>query len=207
MRKFFLPLILILSAGLAFASDNITFTAGSTSVSLQEGNREVSLSGNAAVTTGSLTIQADSITLSGDNYESISCSGSILITDSDQGLSIRTSSLFYDRTSERLLISSWCEISDTANELVASASSLYYDRNAELIELEMNVELVKNTSDGILSASAQRVTFDRAGSTLAFSGAAGVSWKDDDYQASVITIDLDEEKITLSGQIGGTVHG
>ena len=207
MRKFFLPLILILSAGLAFASDNITFTAGSTSVSLQEGNREVSLSGNAAVTTGSLTIQADSITLSGDNYESISCSGSILITDSDQGLSIRTSSLFYDRTSERLLISSWCEISDTANELVASASSLYYDRNAELIELEMNVELVKNTSDGILSASAQRVTFDRAGSTLALSGAAGVSWKDDDYQASVITIDLEEEKITLSGQIGGTVHG
>lgn len=188
-------------------SADITFSGGTSSLSLQDSQRYVNLGGGASVTVDSLSISADSITLEGDDYEAITCTGNVLIEDSERGLSIRTSRLFYDRIDERLIISSWCEISDRENELVATASALHYDMDNEVLELEMNVNLAKNTSDGVLSARSQSVVYDRTASTLVLSGGSTVDWKSDSYSASVITIDLDSERINLSGQIGGTIHG
>ncbi len=202
-----ITLLLALLACTGLWADDISFSALSSSVSLQEGRRSVTLTGEAEVTVDSLTISADSITIEGDDYDRITCSGSVTAADSQRGLSIRTGSVFYDRTAERLLISTWCEISDSGNELVASAGALTFDMANEVLELEMDVNLVKNTSSGILSATAQSVVFDRDADTLVLSGGAQVNWNSDDYSASVITIDLDSERISLSGRIGGTVHG
>lgn len=189
------------------AEDTISFSGSSSSLSLQEGRRHVSLTGGAVVTVGSLTIEAETIELDGDNYERVSCTGSVHVTDSDRGLEIRTSNLVYDRSAERIMISSWCEVSDSTNELVASASALFYDMAAEVLEMQMNVRLVKNTSDGILSAQAEYVSYDRSSSTLVLSGGAQVDWKGDSYHASLIGLDLEEETVSLSGQIGGSIHG
>ena len=207
-KKILLLIFLCLVSLSLFADDgNISFSGGTSSITLQEGDRSVTLTQGATVTVNSLVITADTITITGDNYENIACLGSILINDSERGLAIRTSRLHYDRANERLLIPSWSEISDSQNELVASASALYYDMDAELLELQMNVSLAKNTNSGIMSAKAERVTYDRAGSLLTLAGNASVTWDDDSYSASVIAINLDTEEIRLDGQIGGTING
>ena len=189
------------------AGDSITFSGGTSSVSLKEEKRSVNLTGGAHVTVGTLSIRADSIMIEGDDYEEITCRGGILITDEEKGLTIRTSELYYDRMSERLLISSWCELNDTGNELAASASALYYDMDAEILELSMRVNLAKNTSSGMLSAACENMIYDRNEESLILSGSADVKWKDDTYKASVIAIDLENEQIRLEGQIGGQVYG
>lgn len=210
MRKVLVLLMICLLPSMLMAEDtasSISFSGGSSSLSLSEGRRHVQLSDGAHVDVDGLVIEADEILLEGDNYDRISCTGSILVEDEGRGLTIRTSSLVYDRQDERLVIPAWCEIIDGSNELIATASALRYDMAGEVLELEMDVRLVKNTSDGILSAKAERVSFDRASSTLVMSGGAEVTWRDDTYRALVITMDTGEERISLSGQIGGTVHG
>ena len=42
---------------------------------------------------------------------------------------------------------------------------------------------------------------------LVLSGGAQVDWKGDSYHASLIGLDLEEETVSLSGQIGGSIHG
>lgn len=210
MRKVLILLMtLLLPPSMLMAEDvaSISFSGGSSSLSLSEGQRYVRLSEGAHVDVDGLVIEADGILLEGDDYDRISCTGSILVEDVERGLTIRTSSLIYDRQAERIVIPAWCEIIDESNELIATASALRYDMAGEVLELEMDVRLVKNTSEGILSASAERVSFDRASNTLVMSGGAEVTWRDDTYKALVITMDTEEERISLSGQIGGTVHG
>lgn len=191
----------------AWAGDEISFSGGSSFVSLQEGSRSVRLSDGARVSVDTLVISADSIVLEGDDYEEVTCQGAVVISDEERGLTIRTTRLIYDRTSERLLIPTWCEISDRSNELVATCAALYYDMDEEVLELQMRVSLAKSTSDGIMNAKAEKVTFDRNASTLVLSGGADVDWNGDRYSALIVTVDLEGERISLSGQIGGTVHG
>ena len=71
----------------------------------------------------------------------------------------------------------------------------------------MRVNLVKNTSSGMLSASCESMVYDRNEESLILSGPADVKWKDDTYSASLIAIDLESEQIRLEGQIGGHVYG
>ena len=207
MRRLALTIAILFLALSLMAEDEISFSGGTSSLSLQEGRRHVKLSGGASVSVGSMTITADEIELEGDNWQSVTCTGKVHISDSERGLDIETSRLFYDRQAERLVISAWCFITDSANKLAASASSLFYDMDSEMLEMQMDVRLVKDTDDGILSASAQSVTYDRAASLLTLSAGAEVDWKGDSYHATLITIDLDEETVSLSGQIGGSIHG
>lgn len=208
MKRTALSIIIALACLLPLAaSGEISFSGGSSFVSLQEGSRSVHLSDGAHVSVDSLVITADEVTLEGDDYEELTCTGAVEIMDDERGLTIRTTRLIYDRVDERLLIPSWCEISDTENELVATAGALYYDMDAEVLELQMRVSLAKSTSNGIMKADAERVTYDRASSTLTLSGAAQVDWNGDLYSAGIMSVDLDSERISLSGRIGGTIHG
>lgn len=206
MKKLTALLLLIISCSLLFAADPISFSGGYSRVSLKEGRESLTLSGGARVSVGSLVISSDEITLSGNGYDRVECSGRISIRDEEKGLSILTSSLFYDRSRETLLISAWSEISDTVNEMEASAAAIYYDMNSEILQMQMQVRLLKNTESGVLSARAENVTYNRNAGTLTLSGSATVSWRGDQYAAEVISVDLDNETISLDGRIEGTVR-
>ena len=127
--------------------------------------------------------------------------------DEEKGLSIKTTALYYDRTAERLLISAWCEVSDSVNELEAGAGAVSYDLRNEVLSLEMAARLMKATDSGLLSARAERITFDRGADTLTLQGNAEVEWNRNSYRAKLITINLTTEEIRLEGRIEGEVHG
>lgn len=202
-----LLILLMLFISLALFADDITFSGGYSKAVMNSGKRELQLSQKAIVSVGSITIRADSITLSGEKYENVLCSGNISIEDPEEGFLMRTDKLFYDRKEERLIITSWCEISDRKNELEASTASLAYDLDKKELVMEMRVRLVSNTDDGILTGEAESVTFNRDTNRLTLAGGANVSWKGDVYKAQLITVDIDKSEIKLDGRIEGTVHG
>ena len=74
-----------------------------------------------------MKITAASITLSGEDWKEIESRGKIEITDSERGISIKTSILWFDRIDEILVISSFFELDDIPDQLYAQAGSLRYD--------------------------------------------------------------------------------
>ena len=207
MRKFLALIALIVLPALLFA-DNITFSGGTSSIVLRDGRENVVLSGGASVTVESMEISADSITLSGDNWRYVSCSGNTTVKDESRGISIRTSSIWYDRSAERILISSWFEIDDTENEVSATGAALEYSLSDERLQLDKDVSLLKNTDDnGIMRCSAESVIFSRSDNTVQLRGSASVDWDGDSYEAEVISVDLDTDSISLDGRIRGTITG
>ena len=206
MKKITVLLALILTVNVLFSAP-VTFSGGYSKVSLKEGRRSVSLTGGATVSAEGMVITADSVTLTGDDYDVVECTGTIEIKDEEKGLSIKTTALYYDRTAERLLISAWCEVSDSVNELEAGAGAVSYDLRNEVLSLERAARLMKATDSGLLSARAERITFDRGADTLTLQGNAEVEWNRNSYRAKLITINLTTEEIRLEGRIEGEVHG
>lgn len=206
MKKITVLLALILTVNVLFSAP-VTFSGGYSKVSLKEGRRSVSLTGGATVSAEGMVITADSVTLTGDDYDVVECTGTVEIKDEEKGLSIKTTALYYDRTAERLLISAWCEVSDSVNELEAGAGAVSYDLRNEVLSLEMAARLMKATDSGLLSARAERITFDRGADTLTLQGNAEVEWNRNSYRAKLITINLTTEEIRLEGRIEGEVHG
>ena len=206
MRKALIIMMLLLPAFI-FA-DTISFSGGESSVVLRNGRENVELSKGASVTVGSMSISADSITLSGDEWRYVSCSGNASVIDDERGISIRTSSIWYDRSEERILISSWFEIDDTENEVTATGAALEYMLDDERLQMDKDVTLLQNTEDrGIMRCSAESVIFSRSANTLQLRGSASVVWDGDSYEAEVISVDLDSDSISLDGRIRGTING
>lgn len=205
MKKYILVLLIFLSISLSAAP--VSFSGGYSRVSLKEGRKTVNLTNNAMVSAEGMEISADEIVLAGDDYSQITCTGAITIKDEEKGLLIKTSNLFYDRVAERLIISSWCEVSDSINELEASSFSVVYDLKNEILSLEMSARLLINTDSGILNARAEKITFNRSENTLVLAGNASVDWNNNNYSSALLSIDLDSEEIRLEGKIKGAVNG
>ncbi|MGN0907076.1 MAG: hypothetical protein ACI4NM_08000, partial [Bullifex sp.] len=180
MKKLILVPVVLMAMNLILSAP-VTFSGGYSKVSLKEGRKSVSLTGGASVTAEGMVISADSITLTGDEYDVVECTGKISIEDREKGLSIKTTALYYDRSAERLLISAWCEVSDTVNELEASAGAVSYDLNNEVLSLDMAARLMKATDSGLLSARAEKIVFDRGADTLTLAGNAKVEWNGNSY--------------------------
>ena len=195
-----------LSLSLLF-SETISFSGGESILIMREGEKSVSLKNEAVVTTGSIHINANEMTLSGDNWKTISAKGDINISDAERGIEINTESIWFDREDEILVISSWFEIDDTKEELYAQAGSLNYDMKNEKLEMGMQVTLFKIAEGEVMKCTSESVTYDKASRLLTLKGGAYVVWKGDEYRAQIITVDTKDNTITLSGRIKGTING
>lgn len=204
-RAFIVTILLFLS--LSLFSGAISFSGGKSELSLKEGQKSVILSGGAAVTTGSISIESGSITLTGDDWQYVECSGNVVIKDSERGLEIRTASLWYDRVNEIIIISSSFEIDDTSQDLYATAGSLHYDMKEEKLELSMNVTLLKVSDNSVMTCTSEALTYDRENEFVSLRGKSRVLWKGDEYSADIISVDLKDDEIKLSGRIRGTING
>ena len=188
-------------------SASISFSGGKSTLIMREGEKSVSLTEGAEVISGSMKITASSITLSGEDWKEIESRGKIEITDSERGISIKTSILWFDRIDEILVISSFFELDDIPDQLYAQAGSLRYDMKNEKLEMGMQVTLMKVADGKVMKCSSESVTFDRNSGILSLLGGARVEWKGDSYEAEMITVDTSDNTISLSGRIKGTING
>ena len=187
--------------------ETISFSGGNSSVVLREGKENVELTEGAQVTVGSMTISADEIRLSGNNWRYVECSGNVKVDDEERGISILTSSLWYDREDERILVTSWYEIEDRTNEVSASGAVLEYRLDDERLQMDKDVLLLRAEDDGLMRCRAESVVFSRKDNSLVLRGSSSVNWKGNSYSAEVISVDLDTDTILLEGRIQGDIHG
>lgn len=206
MKRFLLLLLFSIFSILAFA-DDISFSGNESRIVLREGKENVELTRGAEVFCNGLRINADSITLSGSNWRYVSVTGNVKVVDEERDLSIMTSSLWYDRVDERLLIGTYFELDDRANEMSASAFLLEYDMANENLMLSGRVRLRKMNNGDLVSTRAESVRYDRTSDRMELLGSASVTWKDDQYSAEVISLDLKNDSIVLDTRIQGTING
>ncbi len=208
MNKYLTFLLLLLFLVTApLLSESISFSGKESSLSLKEGQKKVTLSGGAKVATGSITIESDSMTLTGDDWRYVECKGSVIIRDSEKGIEIRTGGLWYDREAEIILISSWFEIDDTSQDLYATAGSLRYSMKDEKLELGMQVTLMRISGGEVMTCSSEALSYDRMNEYVSLRGKSKVLWKGDNYEADIISVYLKNDEITLAGRIRGTING
>ena len=207
MKKVLAAIILCSAFIFSINADEITFSATESQVRLKDGMESVVLAGEACVETGSITIRADEINLSGKDWGIIECTGSVSIVVSERNLSIITSLLWYDRINERLLIASYFEIEDRENGMSASANHLEYDMAEERLKLKAQVRFSKINGDDVITGKSESFTYDRENELITLQGRCSVIYKGDSYEAEQITLDMENDSISLSSAIRGTING
>ena len=116
-------IITLLSLPLLFSS-SISFSGGESRLVMREGEKSVTLKSGAEVTTGSLYIKAEEMSLSGDDWKTISAKGDISVTDSENSpIAQFATHLLLARSSMVSFVDSLVAPLSLINALIAAAAS------------------------------------------------------------------------------------
>ena len=96
MKQWFILLCILLSCA-ALPAEEITFSGGSTRMSMQQGFQTITLGGGARITSGSIELYADQIVLSGSNFRYVTCTKGVKLIDTERGIKVLAQHLFFDR--------------------------------------------------------------------------------------------------------------
>lgn len=179
-----------------------TFSADSTSANLAEGKEFTKLSGNAEVTADDVRIRADEIELYGDDFQFAEVSGRFEAYDMKNDFVLKGNSLFYDRQQKLLRAEGNIIMRDNKNDLVIRASFLESKEDGKFMVVQLGVRMTKKNE---LSARSEFVTYYRETDEVEMSGFPYALWKDDEYSAHRITINLETDEVRLSGGVNGSI--
>jgi lipopolysaccharide export system protein LptA len=207
MKRILLILTALLVVTALSAADPISFSGGTTRMVGKEGQQRITLSDGAVVTTGSITLTAQTIELSGENFRYVTCTAAVTLTDVKRGITLHAANLFFDRSDELILITGYVEIDDKTNQVQGSAFMLSYEVERGLIELQVAVHLLRHTESGPMICKSDTLTFDRREQLFNLRGNATIDWDGDTYEAQRITVDLTTDEIEMKGSIKGIIHG
>lgn len=205
-------LMMILTAGVisTVSADNdresISFSANQSRSEQVDGVRKVELSGDARVETDTITITAQKITLSGEQYRHALCENNVVVVDTSQDITIRTTRLEYDRETSTAVSRGWTELEDRGNGLTARGGYLENSGDTGKTLIQIAARIMKDTEDGPMICRADAIVFDNEAQLLELTGNAFVQWAGDEYKAARIIVDLETDDITLEGDVSGTIY-
>ena len=206
MKRFLTVLAILILAGLTLFASEISFSGGYTKVSMQQGNKSVTLSGGAKVSTDQVDLSADSMKLYGENYRYVTCTGNVQATEHENGISFNSPDIFYDRETGEVRSDSWIEIQDTKNQVSLSGAWFEYNMKTSVMKLQIMARIVKIAEEKLMVCRADNITYDGKANTVTLRGNATVEWKDDTYKAAMIVVDLNTNDISLYGTISGAFN-
>ncbi|MCQ2575256.1 MAG: LPS export ABC transporter periplasmic protein LptC [Treponema sp.] len=199
MKKSVFVFALLFSCSMIFA-EKIIFSAASMS-GQTGGSGTTKLSGDAFIKTESMEIMADSIELSGDDYKKIIAKGNIAGKNTDSGMEFKCDSMTYDRDTKIALLEGNVSLIDSENDVKASAQLIEYNQDTEMAVLQIEVKLTQKKN---ICTSAYAV-YEKQKQFLELSGNAQVKQEQDTFRAQIISLNLDTQDITLSGNVKGSV--
>ncbi len=185
----------------AFAAKPISFSADRMSGASGKRDEFTVLEGSATVTTGALSISGDRIELTGKDYRYVRAVGNVRGNDSENGYTLSSGELTYDRETEIAEFRGDARLSDTKHGVEASAVSITYNQKTEVALLRVSVRLKKNKID----CTSGFALYRRSLSALELTGSPFVTRDGDVFRADRISVDLDTERITLDGTVSGTL--
>ena len=185
----------------AAVADQFSFTADRMETVLAAGRERTVLSGNAALASDDTEIFADSIELFGDDLAFALSRGGVRVVQVGEGIELTSETVFYNRRDGIVRVEGDALLIDHDNEMVIKGGFLEHWEERNETSIQIGVQILSDD----LVARAQLVHYDRGAQTLTLSGLPVVTWKGDEYRASRIFIDLDQERIVLSGAVSGQI--
>ena len=107
----------------------------------------------------------------------------------------------YDRETKVAQLQGNVKLTDTENDVKADAQLIEYNQNTNIAVLQIGITLTqkKNVCTGAYAV------YQKNEQMLEISGNAQVKQNEDVFRAQQITLDLDTQNITLSGNVKGSV--
>lgn len=182
-----------------FSGDSMQGSVSNSKDSLKQNS--TILSGNALVKTSTMEIRADSIELTGNDFDIIKATGNIKGTNSESEIEFTAQTLEYNRETKIVVLSGGVELKDVKNDVTAKAQIIEYDQNTDVAIMQIEVELKQkqNVCTGAYSV------YRKQEQTLELSGNASVKQSEDTFRAQYISFNMDTEEIVMDGNIRGTV--
>ncbi len=168
---------------------------------MAEGKERTILSGRAKVKSGTLSITAERIEISGKDFNSLECSGGVIAIDDERGIKIDTPRLLYDRQRKFSHMEGPSVLEDRKNRVVLKALWIENDGQSDVTVAEVSVRILKAG----LACRAEYAIYRRADKMLELTGAPSVYKNGDEYRASRIVVNTDTEEISLEGAVQGTI--
>jgi lipopolysaccharide export system protein LptA len=186
---------------LPLGAASFTFRADSMETVLAKGRERTLLSGNAWVRTEDNEIRAESMELTGPDFQFIRCRGAVRVVNAEKGIELESQELYYDRKAKVLRINGAVVMVDRKNELVVKGGFLEHWEESEQTVIQIGVRILKKD----LVCRAEHARYLRPESRLELSGMPVVNRKGDEYRALKIYVDLDKDTIRMEGDIRGRV--
>ena len=190
----------LIVSGQLFA-EKITFSAGSMSGQAGDSSATTTLTGSAFIQTSSIEISADTIELSGDDYRFIKAEGAVSGKNLETNMEFICDSMSYDRQTKVAMLQGNVKLVDIENDVKADAQIIEYNQNTNIAVLQIGITLTqkKNVCTGAYAV------YQKNEQLLEISGNAQVKQENDTFRAQQITLNLDTQNITLSGNVKGSV--
>jgi lipopolysaccharide export system protein LptA len=185
----------------AAGAESVSFSADSVQSSLAKGKERTVLSGSAKVKTGSISIVADRIELSGKDFVYLDCSGKVVVVDTERQIRLESPNLYYDRDKKLSRARGPSILQDDRNKLVLKAEWIENDGRNEVTLAQVAVRILKDK----LACRAEYALYRRKDNELELTGSPSAYKEGDEYRATRILVNTETEDIRLEGEVSGNV--
>ena len=182
-------------------SDTISFTANTMHAELAEGRERTILDGDARLNTENIEIFADSIELYGEDLIFALCTGSIRVVNEEEQWELLSNHLFFNRRDDIIRIQGNSLMEDRKNEIVIKGGLIEIRNKEDLVIIQVGVRILKED----LACRSQMALYYREEKRLELTGLPYVMWKDDEYRATKIFVDLETDEVQLEGDVQAEV--
>ncbi len=201
MKKLIDLLALILLCSTLYAADDFSFFGDSLSSSRGKGKEHTSLKGNAGIISSSTRIKADNIEIYGSDNDFAECTGTVEVIDNEKGISLKAERLFFNRRDDIIRVEGAAVMEDMKNEVIVKGNFLEYMGSDETCLIQIGVRILKDD----MVCRSEFARYNRNDDILELTGMPVVFWKNDEYRALRIIVDLDKDEITLEGKVTGSI--
>jgi len=198
--KSFLKWILFFLSLFCFAED-YRFSGESSFTVMREGEEETRIEGNVVIDSSERRIEADRINIQGKEERIFEGYGNVRILDYNRDMLLKSESFVYDEKKSLLKVEGNASLEDRQNEILVKSTMLNFFQNEEIALMQINVRIFK---DDIICRS-EYAQYKREEEILELSGAPIVYKGDDRYEADRIVVNLENDEITMFGEITGSM--
>jgi len=202
MTKLFPFLIIYFLFVSALHGDSISFHADSMQAELAKGKERTVLTGNATLASDDMVIRADVIELYGEDFIFAQCSGNVRVSNKKKGWEIVSDKLHYNRRDKITRIQGNAVMEDRENEVVLKGGIIENRDKENLILVQIGVRILKED----LVCRSQMARYFRDEKTLELTGMPIVLWKEDEYRATKIYVDLETDEVQMEGDVQAEVQ-
>ncbi len=201
MKRLSNILIFFILCSALYAADDFSFFGDSLSSSRGKGKEHTSLKGNAGLISSSTRIKADNIEIYGSDNDFAECTGTVEVIDNEKGISLKAEKLFFNRKDDIIRVEGAAVMEDIKNKVIVKGNFLEYMGNDETCLIQIGVRILKDN----MVCRSEFARYNRKDDILELTGMPVVFWKNDEYKALRILVDLDKDEITLEGKVTGSI--